>query len=72
MMSSDQKATQPMHLGRKRRPNMTELKKVKVQARYIQRAKNVRDLFDYETIAEEFVPAASTNIDLHIVSVKFN
>jgi hypothetical protein len=66
------KECQPMHQGRNRKPNMTELKKAKVQARLIQRAKNTRDLFDYETIAEEFIPAASSNEDLRIVSIKFN
>jgi hypothetical protein len=69
---TDQKPTQVMHLGRKRKPNMTELKKAKVQAQFVQRAKNIRDLFDYETIAEEFFPAASCNADLRIVSIKFN
>jgi hypothetical protein len=66
------KPTQSMHLGRKRMPNMTELKKAKVQTQFVQRAKNIRDLFDYETIAEEFVPAASSDADLRIVSIKFN
>jgi hypothetical protein len=46
-----------------------KVKKVRAQ---LQRARNTRDLFDYEAIAEEFVPAASCNADLRIVSIKFN
>jgi hypothetical protein len=71
-MSSDQKATQSMHLGRKRITNIPLHKQAKINARFVQRARNTKSLFDYETIAEEFIYAAVSNDDLRIVSIKFN
>ncbi len=69
MVSKD---CQPMHLNRNRKSNPMIAAKVKKVQAQLQRARNTRDLFDYETIAEEFIPAASCNADLRIVSIKFN
>jgi hypothetical protein len=68
----DPKATQAMHRGHQREENIPLHKIAKMQARFDQRAKNLKLGYEDEILVTEFFVVDSNDQSLHLWNQKFS